>query len=272
MADSIDSVNLRTMSRASVIAQHARPCALGRAEQASLDRVSEEARGRRILDIGVGGGRTVPTLRAISHDYLGIDCSPGMVAACRQRYADVRFEHADPRAMPQFADGSVFLAVSSSSGIGLVSHEDRLRILRSVHRVLQPGGLFVFSMHNRDSPRYRRGFRLPALEWSGNPLRMLVRTACFGRDTLRRLRNRRRLLPLEVHAEDYAVVNDSDHDYGTVRYCITLAQQRRQLVDTGFAHGAEAYDPDGRAVHDGTAHDAIALIARKPPAAGQHGG
>lgn len=272
MTESIDSVNLRTMSRASVIAHYARPCALGRAEQASLDRVSEEARGKRILDIGVGGGRSVQALRAISHDYLGIDYSPGMVAACRKRYAGVRFEHADARAMPQFADGSVFLAVSSSSGIGLVSHEDRLRILRSVHRVLQPGGLFVFSMHNRDSPRYRSGFRLPAMEWSGNPLRMLVRTACFGRDTVRRLRNRRRLLPLEVHAEGYALVNDSGHDYCTMRYCITLEQQRRQLVDSGFAHGTEAYDLAGRPVHGGTPDDALALIARKPLATGRPGG
>jgi len=271
VTESIDSVNLRTMTDAAVVAHYARPWGLSPAEEACFARVAQEARGKPVLDIGVGGGRTVAALREISTDYLGIDYSAEMVAACRARFPGVRFEHADARDMAQVAGGSIFLAVFSCNGIGMVSHEDRLRILREVHRVLQPGGLFVFSTHNRNSPEYRRGFRFPELQWSPNPLRMLVRSARFARDTLRRLRNRRRLRALEIHADDYAVINDVSHDYGTMLYYVSLAQQRRQLADAGFAPDAEAFDLDGGRIEDDTHHDSIALIARKLPVAGDAG-
>src|SRR5690606_4266041 len=269
MVESIDSINLRTMTDASVVAHYARPWDLSPAEQATFERVAALAGGRPILDIGVGVGRTVEPLRRISSDYLGIDYSPGMVQACRRRFPGVRFEHADARAMDQLADASIFLAVFSCNGIGMVSHEDRLRILAEVHRVLQPGGLFVFSTHNRASPAYRRGFRFPSLEWSANPLRLLVRTARFVRETVRRVRNRRRFRPHEVHAQEYAVINDVCHDYGTMLYYVTLDRQRRQLVDAGFEPGAEAFDLDGVRIDDDTSHDSIMLIARKPAAAAQ---
>lgn len=267
MVVSVDSINMRTMTDASVVAHYARPWPLSPAEQACFDRIADEARGRPVLDIGVGGGRTVEALRRISDDYTGIDYSADMVAACRRRFPGVRFEHADARAMALVADASVFLAVFSCNGIGMVPHEDRLRILREVHRVLQPGGAFVFSTHNRNSPEYRRGFRFPDLQWSPNPLRLLVRSARFARDTLTRLRNRRRFRPLEVHAQDYAMVNDACHDYGTMLYYVTLEQQRRQLADAGFAADVEAWDLDGIRIGHDTCHDSIALIARKPSAA-----
>src|SRR5690554_3756700 len=78
MVESIDSINLRTMTDASVVAHYARPWDLSPAEQATFERVAALAGGRPILDIGVGGGRTVEPLRRISSDYLGIDYSPGM--------------------------------------------------------------------------------------------------------------------------------------------------------------------------------------------------
>ena len=268
MSESIDRINMRTMTNASVVAQYARPSELSAAEQATLARVAPMARDRPILDIGVGGGRTVEALRAISADYLGIDYSQDMVDACRQRFPGVRFELADARAMSAVADDSIFLAVFSCNGIGMVSHADRLQILREVRRVLQPGGIFVFSTHNRNSPEYRRGFQFPQLRWTLHPLRAVVRLSRFAAQTALRLRNRRRFRPHEVHADDYSVINDVCHHYGTMLYYVTLERQRWQLQDAGFEPDAEAYDLDGRPVHGDTLHDSIALIARKPPPAG----
>src|SRR5690606_33505099 len=97
------------------------------------------------------------------------------------------------------------------------------------------------------------------------PLRAAVRLSRFAAQTLLRLRNRRRFRPHEVHADDYSVINDVCHHYGTMLYYVTLEKQRWQLQDAGFEPDAEAFDLDGQPVRDDTAHDSIALIARKPP-------
>lgn len=264
MSESIDRINMKAMTTASVVSHYARPSGLSPAEQATLDRVAPIARGKPVLDIGVGGGRTVDALRAISDDYLGIDYSQDMVDACRQRFPGVRFELADARSLSGIADNSIFLVVFSCNGIGMVSHADRLRILDEVRRVLQPGGVFVFSTHNRNSPEYSRGFQFPRFQWTLHPVRALVRCARFAGHTLLRLRNRRRFRPHEIHHDDYSVINDVCHHYGTMLYYVTLDKQRMQLEDAGFEPDAETYGLDGRPVGDDTIHDSIALIARKP--------
>ena len=264
MSESIDRINRKTMTTASVVTHYARPWDLSKAEQATFERVAAQAKDQPILDIGVGGGRTVAALRRISHDYLGIDYSQGMVDACRQRFPDARFELADARALSDVADASIFLAVFSCNGIGMVSHADRLLILREVQRVLRPGGFFVFSTHNRNSPECRRGFLFPPFDWSFNPLRLAVRSLRFTGETVLRMRNRRRHHPHEVHADDYSVINDVCHHYSTLLYYLTLAKQRQQLVDAGFEADAEAYDLSGQRIVDDTSDDSIALIARKP--------
>lgn len=264
MSKPIDRINMRTMNDAAVVAQYSRPSGLSPAEQATLDRVAALAQGKPILDIGVGGGRTVEALLGISRDYLGIDNSQAMVDACRKRYPGVTFELADARALTGVADNSIFLAVFSCNGIGMVSHADRLLILDEVRRVLQPGGLFVFSNHNRNSPEFSRGFRFPTLAWSSNPLRLAVRTLRFAADTMLRIRNRSRFRPHEVHDEDYSIINDVCHHYGTMLYYVTMEKQRKQLASAGFEPDAEAFDLSGQPVHDSTRDDSIAYIARKP--------
>lgn len=264
MSESIDRINKTTMSAVAVVAHYTRPSELSRAEQATFERVAAVAKDQPILDIGVGGGRTVEALRLISQDYLGIDYSQAMVDACRQRFPGVRFEFADARALSGIADDSIFLAVFSCNGIGMVSHADRLLILREVLRVLRPGGIFVFSTHNRNSPEYRRGFQFPPFDWSFNPLRTAVRSLRFAKETVLRVRNRKRHHPHEIHTEDYSVINDVCHHYSTMLYYLTLEKQRQQLADAGYEPGAEAYDLNGQRVHDGTTDDSIALIARKP--------
>ena len=57
----------------------------------------------------------------------------------------------------------------SCNGIGMVAHQDRLSIMREVHRLLKPGGVFLFSTHNQNCPDHSAGFRLPEFEFTRNP-------------------------------------------------------------------------------------------------------
>lgn len=269
----IDRINLRTMRSPAVVAHYARPTLAGPAqaqpdellphERAALTEVQDEVRGGTLLDIGVGGGRTVQALRELSSDYLGIDYSQEMVAASRARYPEVRFEHADARRMTGIADASIDLAVFSCNGISMVGHDDRLAIMREVHRVLKPQGIFLFTTYNRNSPEARAGFCFPDFDFSPNPARLLVRSARHLKDTAISVVQRLRHIRHEVHTDDYAVINDKCHNHGVMLYYITLAQQRRQLAAAGFAADATAYDCAGQRIVDDTTLDSMALIARK---------
>lgn len=269
----IDRINLRTMRSPAVVAHYARPTLAGPAqaqpdellphERAALTEVQDEVRGGTLLDIGVGGGRTVQALRELSSDYLGIDYSQEMVAASQARYPEVRFEHADARRMTGIADASIDLAVFSCNGISMVGHDDRLAIMREVHRVLKPQGIFLFTTYNRNSPEARAGFCFPDFDFSPNPARLLVRSARHLKDTAISVVQRLRHIRHEVHTDDYAVINDKCHNHGVMLYYITLAQQRRQLAAAGFAAEATAYDCAGQRIVDDTTLDSMALIARK---------
>jgi SAM-dependent methyltransferase len=264
MDSAIDRINLRTMRSSEVVAHYARPGRLLPHEQAALDLVANEFRGQPVLDIGVGGGRTVTALLEVSPDYLGVDYSAEMVAACQRQYPLVRFEHADARHLSGLPDGSISLAVFSCNGISMVGHADRLQIIREVHRVLRPGGVFLFTTYNRNSPEARAGFRFPEFHASLNPARMAVRLARLTRDTAVSLHQRRKNLRHEVHTPHYAVLNDKCHNYGVMLYYITLDQQRRQLEAAGFDANGPAFDCNGRQIVGECNLDSMALIARKP--------
>ena len=119
------------------------------------ERVAAATKDQPILDLGVGGGRTVLSLRAISRDYTAIDYATGSrVLACKARYPDARVLHGDaPRpAFRRFAE-----AVVPACRLQLQRH--RLRQPRRPDHdlavkctgVLRPGGVFVFSAYVREA-------------------------------------------------------------------------------------------------------------------------
>ena len=165
--------------------------------------------------------------------------------------------------MTAFRDGQFKLAVFSCNGLCMVGHEDRLRILREVHRVLADDGVFVFSTHNQRSADHDAGLVLRELVPTAHPLKMARRLARFTTSSARRAWNHWRLSRHDLRGPEYSIINDRSHDYGTMLYYISLASQRRQLEAAGFRPGAEAYDQSGRPVVDDTTDVSIAFVARK---------
>jgi SAM-dependent methyltransferase len=257
----IDAINQRIMS--TVVADYSWRDDFHDSERAALGAIVEAVKGSRILDLGVGAGRTVKGLRELSRHYVGVDYVQEMVDHCRKRFPGVRFERGDARSMPQFADESFDLVVFSCNGICMVDHAGRMRIFSEVRRLLAPGGHFVFSTSNRNDPNAGR-FRLPGLRFTPHPIKLGVRTWRFAVNSTASIVNRLRLKPSEVHTNDYAILNDRSHYFGTMNYFITLQKQLTQLREHGFHHEPHVFDELGRPVVDDTTHGTMTFVARKP--------
>lgn len=234
-------------------------------ERAAVGHIAGEMAGKRILDIGVGGGRTVPLLTAISDDYTAIDFTPELAAVCKKRHPGRRVELMDARDMAALADASFDLAVFSYNGIDAASFADRARILAEVHRVLRPGGIFLFATHNRSAI----GTGEKPWSWyrlTFNPLRFAVRTALLGGDLLRYLPNYLRNRRHNRHFDGYSTLVAATHHFSMVVLYIDLDLQRRLLGQAGFEVEAIYGSESGERVVDGTDTGKIwwfHLVARK---------
>jgi SAM-dependent methyltransferase len=206
-------------------------------ERAALERVAAEAKGAPILDLGVGAGRTVPLLRAISEDYVAIDYTPELVAVCKGKYPGVRVMQGDARDLSRFADESFQLAVFSFNGIDAVDHGDRNAILREVYRVLRPGGIFLFSAHNREGPG--NGEQLSfGVHFTRNPFKLAWRVARATIRAARTISNHARNSKLGFDGAGYSIKNAAAHDHGILIHYTSLANQLADLERAGFLAGA----------------------------------
>jgi len=119
------------------------------AERAVIEILDSSLSSLKMLDMGVGGGRTTRYFAPLVLDYTGADYAPVMVNACIEKYGDnYFFVTCDARDMEELSDNSFDFVLFSFNGIDSFSHEDRISALEEIHRVLRPGGHFCFSSHN----------------------------------------------------------------------------------------------------------------------------
>ena len=118
-----------------------------------------DVRGKRIIDLGCGFGKTDKELVRLGAEYiLGIDISERMIGKARNEYSDDRIEY---RAMSlekldALKDERFDIAYSS-----LCFHyiRDLGKLLRDIHRLLMPHGMLIFSQeHPITTADYDGGF------------------------------------------------------------------------------------------------------------------
>jgi SAM-dependent methyltransferase len=195
------------------------------AERVILDLLHDRLSQIKMLDIGIGGGRTTRHFYQNVAEYVGIDSSAEMIAACKKRFptsSPTTFGVCDARDMSQFEDNSFDLILFSFNGIDAVSTDDRLRIFQEIRRVGKPGAYFYFSSHNLQG--LERVFDI-GTQFSFNPIATYANLVMWA---LLRIIN----LPLtlrQIRALNHVIVRDDSHNFRLESYYIRPEAQLDQL-------------------------------------------
>ncbi len=251
-----ERINCRLYQRVDLVRSYSTRT-LSPPEATVLVRYRDDIVGRRVLDLGCGAGRLTAHLRPLTNHYVGLDFSPFMVDYCRRHFPGLQFMHGDMRRLSELSVGMFHTIFAIDNLFDAVGHDERLHVLAAVRQLLVPGGLLIFSAHNRNWRELGDG---PRLEFSRNPLRQLRQIVLY----FQRRRNRRRIKPHQRFETDYALVNDSAHNYSVLHYYINRDSQVKQLADSGFCL-LECLDEAGLQLKpgdDNTAHSSIHYVAR----------
>jgi ubiquinone/menaquinone biosynthesis C-methylase UbiE len=217
--------NQNTYSSLRVVQYYTQLKQLQPAEQTILDRFKDRWSTMKMLDIGVGGGRTTQHFSQVAANYIGIDYSAEMIAACENRFLDspkASFNVVDARDMNKFEDNSFDFILFSFNGIDYISHTDRLKVLQEISRVGKSGGFFFFSSHNLQA--FEREFNFKR-QLSFNPLKTYTNLVMFA--LLRAFNPALTLQKLKTAS--YAIVKDESHNFRLNTYYVRHQEQLDQL-------------------------------------------
>jgi ubiquinone/menaquinone biosynthesis C-methylase UbiE len=207
---------------------------LQKPETAILKELKSKLPEMRMLDIGVGGGRTTTHFAFLTKEYLGIDYSSQMVNACIKKFQgspkEVSFLTADARTMKSFKNNSFDFVLFSFNGIDYMEHEDRLASLREIRRLIRSGGYFCFSTHNLNFLSNKCSIQL-----SKHPSILASRT--YKLLQMRLLNEKRAWKTIRNYKQNprHDMVNDGAHNFQLRTYYITPFEQVKQLSELGFS-------------------------------------
>jgi SAM-dependent methyltransferase len=217
-----------------------------------------EALSGRVLELGCGGGRLSGYLLEFARDFHGLDISPLMVAHCTNVYPNGTFEIGDLRDLSGCPSGSFDVVFASFNVLDVLDDTERRRVIGEIHRILDRDGLLMLSSHN---VAHAPSIPKPTSLRTRHPLRVLRELPHL----LRRVRNRRALLPLQRVERDYSILTDEAHDYAILHYYVGRDAQERQLAEIGFEL-LSCLDLDGREVQPGEQaplHPELHYVARR---------
>lgn len=160
-------------------------------------------------------------------NYTGIDYSEKFIQALKVKIPEARLYCMDARKLFNFAADEFDFVNFSFNGLDYVNDNDRKKIMQEIMRVLKPGGIFFFSTHNKNHPNFNRA------PWHVTGLSSLTRIKTFIK-LIPYLFLHYKQKKKEVRNEDYAILNDSAHNYSLMTYYTTPQHLMFQLREAGF--------------------------------------
>ena len=156
----------------------------------------------RVLELGCGAGRLLGYFLTLGADTHGLDIAPAMVEYCRRTYPAAHVEVRDLSSLGSWGKGPFDGVFASYNVLDVFDDAQRREVLTEIRSLIAPGGMLIFSSHNRDAVDLAPGSQ--SGDRSGPAAlveTILNRPASWMLDGARRLprrvRNRRRLARLE---------------------------------------------------------------------------
>ncbi len=128
-----------------------------------LDRwLSEEGRH---LDLGCGTGGYCGQLTKKGRDVLGLDLDPGMIAQAEEKHPQTTFRIMDLQEISGLQPESFSGVYCIGNVLPHLPSQDLPSFLRSVKRLLKPGGHWIFQTVNFDPLLHFEAYEFPVLKF-----------------------------------------------------------------------------------------------------------
>jgi SAM-dependent methyltransferase len=208
-----------------------------------------------LLDIGIGGGRTTRYLLNKCKTYIGIDYSKRFINSVKLIFPESDCFVMDARNLDEFESERFDFVNFSFNGMDYTDLEGRKKIFSEIARVLKPGGIFFFSTHNRK----HSSFNVSPWRNKNNSFATNIKTFIKLIPYLsRKIKNKKE----ELFTEDYALVNDSAHNYNLLTFYTNPDFLKTQLAVEDF-RDILFYDKTGNIVSAEELDDWIFVTAKK---------
>lgn len=230
------------------------------AEQGIYRVLADQLSSMRMLDIGMGGGRTTLHFAEKVREYFGVDYSSPLVEGCRTKFSklagNITFACMDVRDLSEFGNASFDFILFSYNGLDYIVPEDRSMAMKEMRRLLKPGGYLCFSSHNL--PGYGRNrfaiFSQP-VQWIRRALILTILRILNGN-------------PITVRSRAFAMIRDDGLRFRLKLYYTSPSKERILLADLGLEQ-SQMFGMDGRSIQvetdDKQIHDDwIYFLSRAP--------
>ena len=221
-------INLKPYLSDEVVTYYSESKDLQNPEETILKLLADKLPAMRMLDIGVGAGRTTVHFAHRVKQYQAIDYSEKMIAACKKRFegkiAENVFSVLDIRNLGSFPENSFDFVLFSFNGIDHISMDERITAFQDIRKTLSSGGYFCFSTHN--------------IQCIPNWLNIQFRWNVF--EVVKRIFRQAKVKTINKQAldnykaKDYVLLNDGAHDFGSEIHYARPSWQIKSLKQCGF--------------------------------------